>query len=185
MASRLIAMAVFTEDEEDKTLDWEILLYGSISMYRNREYLDDDLQWLRARGYRVYSIDCKTWTSEAVMLASLGEALSFPAHYGRNFNALRDCLWDVVVPDDGGLAIVLDSYDLYARNGGSEGNNFETRAAHVFLGILAECSRYFLLRGRRFITLVQSDDPSMHFEGLAGVSTHWNRREWLNKDRGL
>jgi RNAse (barnase) inhibitor barstar len=177
-------MAAFTDDEGN-SLDWEILLYGSISLYRNRKYLDDDLQWLRVRGYRVCSIDCKTWTSEAAMLESFGEALSFPDYYGRNFNALKDCLCDVEVPDDSGLAIVLDSYELYARNAGSAGSNFEMRAAQIVLEILAECSRYFLLRGRRFITLVQSDDPAMHFEGLAGVSTHWNRREWLNKDRGL
>jgi RNAse (barnase) inhibitor barstar len=177
MTSRLIAMAAFTEDEVDKTLDWEILLYGSISMYRNRKYLDDDLQWLRLRGYRVYSIDCKAWKSEAAMLESFGEVLSFPAYYGRNFNALRDCLGDVEVPDESGLVVVLDSYDWYTRNVGLAGK--------TVLGILAECSRHFLLRGRRFITLVQSDDPLMGFEGLAGVSTHWNRREWLNKDRGL
>ncbi|NYF51246.1 barstar family protein [Tunturiibacter gelidoferens] len=178
-------MAAFTENEVDKTLDWEILLYGGISMYRNRKYLNDDLQWLRLRGYRVYRIDCKAWTSEAMMLESFGEVLSFPAYYGRNFNALRDCLWDVEVPNDSGLAIILDSYDLYARNAGLALKNLETRAAETVLDILAECSRYFLLRGRRFITLVQSDDPLMAFEGLAGVSTHWNRREWLNKDRGL
>ncbi|WP_433973903.1 barstar family protein [Tunturiibacter lichenicola] len=178
-------MAAFTGDEVDKTLDWEILLYGSISMYRNRMYLDDDLQWLRLRGYRVYSIDCKAWKSEAAMLESFGEVLSFPAYYGQNFNALIDCLKDVEVPDGSGLAIVLDSYDLYARNVGLAGKNPDTRAAETVLDILARCSRYFLLRGRRFIILVQSDDPLLAFEGLAGISTHWNRREWLNKDRGL
>ena len=113
-------MAAFTEDEVDKTLDWEILLYGSISIYRNREYLNDDLRWLRLRSYRVYSIDCKAWKSEAAMLESFGEVLSFPAYYGRNFNALIDCLEDVEVPDDGGLAVVLDSYDFYAQKRGQQ-----------------------------------------------------------------
>ena len=42
-----------------------------------------------------------------------------------------------------------------------------------------------LLTGKRLIILVQSDDPCMEFNQLGGVSAEWNRREWLNKDRGL
>jgi hypothetical protein len=177
-------MAAF-RDDEDNALDWEILLNGSISLYRNRKYLDDDLQWLQLRGYRVYRIDCKTWVSEGSLHESLQETLSFPDYYGRNFNALRDCLWDLEVPDDGGLAIVLSSYDVYASGPGSKGRHSGMHDAETILDILAKASRYFLLRGRRLIILVQSNDPLMHFQSLAGVSTQWNRREWLNKDRGL
>jgi RNAse (barnase) inhibitor barstar len=172
-------MAAFKDDEENN-LDWMILRNGSISLYRNRKYLDDDLQWLRLRGYRVYLIDCGTWMSDESMHTSLEESLSFPAYYGRNFNALKDCLEDLEVSYEGGLVIVLDSYDAYANGAGST-----VDSAKTILHILAECSRYFLLRGLRFMTLVQSDDPLMHFEGLGGVSTQWNRREWLNKDRGI
>jgi hypothetical protein len=177
-------MAAFMDDENN-TLDWKILLDGSISLYRNHKYLDDDLQWLQLHGYSVYGIDCKTWTSDDSMHESLEEALSFPAYYGRNFDALRDCLEDIEVPSEGGLAIVLDSYDVYAGGAGSTGKKLETHTARTVLDIFARTSRYFLLRGRRFITLVQSDNPSMQFENLGGVSTHWNKREWLNKDRAL
>src|SRR5277367_3158649 len=146
-------MAAF-KDDEDNTLDWEILLNGSISLYRKRKYLDDDLQWLRIHGYRVYSINCKTWISGASMHESLEEALSFPAYYGRNFDALRDCLGDVEIPFDGGVAVVLDSYDVYAGGGGSAEKQLRTHAAKTVLDIFAKCSRHFLLRGRRFITLI-------------------------------
>ena len=60
-----------------------------------------------------------------------------------------------------------------------------TTAAEALLDIFAGTSRYKLLTGRRLITLVQADEPSIRFEKLGGVSAEWNRREWLNKDRGL
>lgn len=52
-------------------------------------------------------------------------------------------------------------------------------------GVIAGASRRMLLTGKRLIILVQSDDPRMEFNQLGGVSAEWNRREWLNKDRGL
>ena len=55
----------------------------------------------------------------------------------------------------------------------------------VVLDILARTSTYFLLTGKRFLTLVQSDDPRLHIEGLAAVAATWNWREWQNKNRGL
>lgn len=177
-------MAAFGTDDGN-TLDWEILLNGSLSLYRNCQYLKEDVLWLQLHGYRIFNVDCITWNSEDSMHESLAETLSFPAYYGRNFNALKDCLWDIAVPDDGGVAIVLNSYDAYARGSGSANRQTGMHDAETVLDILAGASRYFLLLGRRFIVLVQSEDPRMHFEGLGSVATQWNRREWLNKDRGL
>jgi hypothetical protein len=49
------------------------------------------------------------------MHESLQAALTFPDYYGENFNALNDVIPDLDVPDDGGVALVLTSYDLYAN----------------------------------------------------------------------
>ena len=46
-------------------------------------------------------------------------------------------------------------------------------------------SRLMLLTGKRLVTLVQSEAPDVRFDGLGAISAQWNRREWLNKDRGL
>jgi hypothetical protein len=177
-------MAAFGQDE-DGALDWTILRDGGISLYRNRKYLSDDAQWLALQGYRILNVECATWSSHDAIHESLEKSLSFPAYYGRNFNALKDCLWDLEVPSDGGLALVLNSYGVYANGLGSANQKTGMHDAKTVLHILAGTSRYFLLFGRRFIVLVQSNDPSMSFEGLGGVATQWNRREWLNKDRGL
>jgi hypothetical protein len=63
------------------------------------------------------------------MHESLLVELSFPAYYGKNLDALNDCISDLDVPDDGGVAIVLTSYDVYAADPGSARMQSGTRQA--------------------------------------------------------
>ena len=72
---------------------------------------------------------------------SLEDVLSFPSHYVKNLNALRECLWDLPVPEDGGMVIVLTSYDEFVRGAGSIIFRSERTLAEVLLDVLAEASR--------------------------------------------
>ena len=119
------------------------------------------------------------------MHSDFQSTLSFPGYYGRNLDALWDCLSAMSIPDEGGALLVLDGFNGYAKNCGAVPTHSGKPEAEVILDILASASRYFSLTGKRFITLVQSDDPWMRFERLGGASTQWNRREWLNKNRGV
>ena len=172
-------MAVFDLNADtNQTLDWAILRDGGVSLYRNQAFLSEDKAKLQASGYQSVHFNCSGWWSEAKMHDELEEALRFPAYYGRNFNALWDCLQDIEVLDIGGLLIVLDGFGNFA-----DGTNHD--AAKTLVDIFVRASRYHALMGRRFITLVQSDNPHLRLDGLAAVDASWNRREWLNKDRGL
>lgn len=177
-------MASFRDDEAGNALDWAILRDGGIALYRNREWLDGDLQLLSVRGYIVHRFECSDWTSEEIMHTSLAAALEFPHYYGKNLNALDECLAELNVPNEGGMAVVLESYDRFLDGAGGVTPGRRELATTV-LDILASASRFYLLTGRRFIILVQSDDPRLHFEGLGCVATHWNWREWTQKNRGL
>jgi Barstar (barnase inhibitor) len=121
-------MTVFRVDD-DNDLDFVVLRDGGISLYRNCQCLREDVQWLRHKGYRIYSVDCSAWVSEDAMHESLLVELSFPAYYGKNLDALNDCISDLDVPDDGGVAIVLTSYDVYAADPGSARMQSGTRQA--------------------------------------------------------
>jgi RNAse (barnase) inhibitor barstar len=180
-------MTAFTlEEEAEDRLDWRILRDGSISLYRNNQFLDDDVSWLRSNGYRIVSFDCANWSSSDLMHESLKGALSFPSYYGRNLDALNECMSeDLEVPEVGGLVLVLKHFDRYSNGHGAELKPSGRTEVEVVLDIFACASRRFLLTGRRLMTLAQSDDPRIHFEHLGGASTQWNRREWLNKSRGL
>jgi RNAse (barnase) inhibitor barstar len=181
-----LAMAVFSTNEViDQRLDWTVLRDGGVALYWRPEILADDLHWFGSNGYRIVSFETADWLTEDQMHDSLNADLSFPDYYGKNLNALDECMWDdLVVPDAGGLVLVLNHYDHFAKAGLDAGSSGK-KTADVVLDIFARAIRYHMLFGKRLIILVQSDDPWIRFDGLGGASAIWNRREWLNKNRGV
>lgn len=179
-------MAPFTQpDKYGNRLDWKILRDGGIALYWRREFFDKDLDWFRQENYQMFSFDCTRWASPEEMHTDFQQTLTFPSYYGKNLSALNDCLSDLPVPDVGGIALVLSRFDAYANGPGTDPVASGRPEAEVVLDILARASRYFLLTGRRLLSLVQTDDPRIRFENLGCVSVIWNQREWLNKSRGL
>ena len=97
-------------------LDWTILRDGGIALYWRSEILADDVKWLESNGYRIVSFEAGDWLSEVQLHDALKADLSFPDYYGKNLDALNECIWDdLVVPDNGGLALVLNHYDHFAK----------------------------------------------------------------------
>jgi RNAse (barnase) inhibitor barstar len=178
-------MASFGAGDEN-ALDYEVIRDGGITIYRDFRYLEEDIQWLRDKSYRIHRVDCGGWVSENDLHESLKTALAFPDYYGKNFNALNDVISDLDVPDEGGVALVFSSYDFYANGAGAPlSGSSDMVWAGIVLDILSRATHTFLLTGRRFLTMVQSNDPKMHFGKLGGSAPSWNRREWLFKNRGL
>jgi len=179
-------MAAFNSDVSDEgPLDWIILRDGGIFLYWRSELLADDLSWLKQNGYQIVSFSTGEWRSEYEMHESLQEALTFPDYYGRNLDALNECVWDdMVVPDAGGLVIVFRGYDRFAKVLGKRATD-QKSTAEIVLDIFARAVRYHMLYGRRLIILVQSGDPDIRFGPVGGQPPRWNQREWFNKDRGV
>jgi RNAse (barnase) inhibitor barstar len=177
---------VFNVNEvTDQQLDWTILRDGGVALYCRPEVLATDLKWLETNAYRIVEFDAAGWDSEEEMHDSFKSRLSFPDYYGNNLDALNECMWDdLVVPDTGGLVLVFQHYDHFAKaiqNNTADGRRF----ADIVLHVLARAIRYHMLFGRRLIIIVQSDDPRIAIENLAPVYADWNPREWLAKKRGL
>lgn len=173
---------------DDQQLDWVILRDGGIALYWRPEMLAADLEWFEANKYVVHSFDAGGWSSDEPMHEALKRALNFPEWYGKNPNALHDCIEnDLVIPDSGGLVLVFHHYDQFVRAthfAPQTGDTWESDA-EVTLHILARAIRYHSLLGRRLLVLLQSDDPQLGFGHLGGITAIWNWREWLNKNRGL
>jgi RNAse (barnase) inhibitor barstar len=114
-----MAMAVFKVDEvHDEQLNWTILREGGVCLYWRQEILTDEVNWLKSNEYRVISFDAVEWEStsewelERRMHESFKTHLSFPDYNGMNLNALDECMQDdLVVPDSGGLVVVLNHFD--------------------------------------------------------------------------
>jgi RNAse (barnase) inhibitor barstar len=116
---------------------------------------------------------------------ALKSALAFPDYYGKNLDALGECTCeDVVVPDEGGLVLILRHYDQVAEV--MQIDRADARSfAEIVLHVFARAVRYHMLFGRRLMIVVQSDDPRIRFKNFARVAVDWNPHEWLAQNRGL
>ncbi len=169
-------MAPFSTDPDEwQRLDWTLLRNGPITLYYRIPILHEDIDWLRSHGYRIDELDCSAWESVAMFHDAISAAMDFPGYYGKNLDAFNDALSDIEIPEDSGRAIVLLRYDAFAQR--------DPEIAHDILDIIARNSRDFLLTGRRFITLVQSDDPWILFEPVGASTVGWNGAESPNKTR--
>lgn len=109
-------MTSFSGQPDDwQRLDWRLLDHGGVALYFRRAVLDEDLEWLRANHYDLYQLQCKSWYSAEALHEDFKRTLRFPEYYGQNFDALDECASDLSVPEDGGMAIVLQNFDAYAK----------------------------------------------------------------------
>jgi len=169
-------MASFRDDDQNyQRVDYRLLQNGAVTLYCRRAYLEEDLAWLVAHGYRIHRWDTSRWHSEAEMHSAIASELAFPDYYGKTLDALYDCLSDLEIPSAAGLALVLDRFESFARQ--SQG------VAQAMLDIAQAASRSYLLFGHRFLVLVQSDDSQIEFEPLGAVPVNWNHREWSRHSR--
>jgi hypothetical protein len=173
------SMAFFKRKEkvpdETQRLDWKLLERGAVALYHKSGVLSADLGWLRQHGYRVHELNAGAWNTPEAFHADVQRALAFPPYYAKNLASWIDCLPEIDVPDEGGLALVFRRYDAFAKA--------QPQLAQTILDSLESTSRRFLLTGRRLLALVQSDDPRIWFERVGAMPVTWNPREWLDADR--
>jgi hypothetical protein len=111
------------------------------------------------------------------MHEELASKLEFPDYYGKNLDALNDCLRDIAVPDSGGRVFVFNRYDVFTAK-------LPDVAWHL-LDIIDGNAWLHLLFGGRLFALVQSDNPGIQFPPIGSRTAMWNPREWLSQNRGL
>ena len=119
--------------------------------------------------YDIHDLDAGPWTSAGDAHAAIKHALGFPDHYGANLAALIDSLADLRIEGEGGAALVIRHFDSFARR--------EPAFATALLEAIESTSRRFLLFGRRFLALVQSDDKTLRLAPVGARPVVWNPRE--------
>lgn len=162
-------------DELNHLPDFLLIQNGFVSLFSERTILDETLSWLRQHSYKVARLDAASWQSEENMHRDIANALSFPAYYGHNLDALDDCLNDVATQSygwtaaDAGLVVVIDRYDHFASK--------DARTAHLLLDTYARQAAYGALFGHRLMCLVQTDDRRLQVPRIGGTPVTWNYRE--------
>jgi hypothetical protein len=154
----------------------------AVYLYFKPEVLRRDIARLEDAGYYIARGDASGWLGAADMHRDMAQMFGFPAHYGKNWPALDDCLSDVF--DDpvdtrwagaAGVVMVLAGFDAFASRCPD--------AAHDLLDIYAIQQRAALLGGHQLICLVQSDDPWLQLAPVGATHPQWNREEWSNSSR--
>jgi len=131
---------------------FRLMVDTPVTLFRQRTVLGSTVEWLSRHDYQIVALDAAAWEADADLHRDVARALHFPDHYGRNLDALNDCMRDVVdqaygwSPDATGLVLVFTGYDAYASR--------RAASAHSVLDILAGQSRSALLFGRRLLVLV-------------------------------
>lgn len=107
-------------------------------------------------GWKFAQLDGWVVESKSEFLAAIGTLLEFPDYYGQNFDALADCLSDVVAGDSEGWILLWDGWGPLARA--------DERAFSVALSVLG--GRVNAERGGPFAVLLRGEGPE-----LAGVES--------------
>lgn len=169
-------MAAFSDDPETfERVDWRLLQNGPVTLYWRPECMREDVEWLEAHGYIIHHFDVAGWNDLAKMHSEFQSKLAFPDYYGKNLDALNDCLSDVGIPDDAGIALAFAHFDSLVAA--------QPRVAAALLDIMADNSRRAMLFGKRFIALVQTDSPDFRTGPIGTMTGNWNCREWLDSNR--
>lgn len=172
-------MAVWTTRETG--LDWQLAQNGFCSAFHGRSVLEAAVEWLLKHGYRVVRFDAARWVHPERLHDDLARALDFPASYGRNLDAVNDCLGDVAElaygwrADDRGLVLVVDEYDTF--------HGADATTAEAVLEIAEEAGRRASLFGNRLLMLVRCADPGFAFPPVGARPVMWNPAEWLDSRR--
>lgn len=163
--------------------DWRLLQNGFVTLFFAPDQFDATKRELAELGYLVVEMDAGTWDTTEAALKAIGSAFDFPDYYGRNINALVDCLRDVATFDYGsdatstGTLVALDRLDVLESR--------DSNLAQTLLDILADTGRQALLIGHRFIVLARSDDPGLRMGAVGATRVLWNDKEARDSQRGL
>lgn len=148
--------------------DWQLLQNGSVHRYGDRFGLDTASAHLAELGYMVHSLDADPWLDTADMHTALATALSFPGSYGRNLDALNDCLGDVgrysygSESNSAGTVLAIAGFDSLL--------DIDRPTALGVLDVFARQARLSALYGHAMLCLVETPSDELGKVGGTDVS---------------
>ena len=157
----------------DKGIDLGIIGKGFISLYYNENVLNYDIDLLKIKKFKIIEFDGNFISNKNELHFDLQDKLNFPDYYGKNFDALNDCLIDYEI-DEKGVVIVFRHL-----------NNLDLKTIHILLDVFANQARRKFAIGAKLLILVQVDNPKFNIiEPIGAVNFYlWNDQEWFEADR--
>ena len=162
--------------------DFQLVAGGGATLFLRETVLHEAEQALQDLGYAHVVLDAHAWRDASDLHEAVADALAFPSYYGRNFDALDDCLGDVAHGDYGwspatstGLMTVVRGFGDFARR--------EPTMARDLVESFMGTTHGGLLFGHRLVWLLHVDDPDFRLDVSRRQFLPWNGREWLDSSR--
>lgn len=157
----------------DDRIDLAIIAKGGISLYYSPSIFDYDIQLLSAKGYKIIQFNDRVITTAKELHLDLQNKLGFPGYYGRNFDALNDCMRDYEITDIGDV-LVFPKLD-----------HLDSRSIYDLLDIFSLHCRRNIAIGKKLLILIQVDNPKFIVKEPIGSLNFWlwNDEEWFEADR--
>lgn len=152
-----------------------LLHFGPIALYCNKQVLENDISKLVSEQFDIRRLHAANWSSSASFHEEIQKTLEFAAHYGKNLNALRDCLSDLNIADNGGMSIVLTDFDDFFAD--------DPDFAVGILDAFANASRLLQIFGKTLLVMVHTKNPDINFGSLGTITAWWNRQEFARHKR--
>lgn len=174
---RQISMVFSSYEEAQERVDWQFLQNGSVNLFWREEIFDAAIDALEELGYKAIKLN---FQSVEKFTFDISDALKWEEHFG-------------YYPWNGVMAALEEGFEeepfssandaVFCLSGFHKMMEQDPYLAKYFLNILEDTSRIYLLFGKRFISLIQTNDPNFHSEPLRRRSAHWNTLEWENVSR--
>lgn len=119
-------------------------------VYRSAIAADEFVAAAKTAGLQAYKIDLAKARGKLGLLDALAKALKFPAHFGRNWDALNDCLTDLAWLDGNGWVLIF-----------ANGKSFAAKYSDDFataLDVFNNAATWWQEDGKPFWVIVQ-DQP--------------------------
>lgn len=149
---------------------------SDVILFYKEEILEKTIKELQNETFKIYQIDCSTWTSKHDFHSIVSSVLEFPSYYGKNLDAFNDCLSDIY-DNERDIVIVFWNYDVLAR--------LDYDFSKTIVDIIQSQSRNAKIYGKQLGALVHTNNPNTFYKNLGAIDAEWNPDEWLNSNRGL
>ncbi|WP_291726291.1 barstar family protein [Bernardetia sp.] len=130
----------------DKNVDLSIIGNGFVRLYHKESVLDYDIKLLEDKSYEIIEFEGNFLSNKTELHYDLQQKLNFPDYYGKNFDALNDCLYDYEVHQNGTVIVFRHL------------NYLDEWSITMLLDIFAFQGRRKFAHGKKLLVLVQIDD---------------------------
>ena len=148
-----------------------------MSLFCNESVLEEALRELDGLGYSTVEIASRSFQEFTRDVSNSGLWSGYDFRWNGSLDALSDGLAYISWPTSNRLALCIRRFDRlwYA----------DKETFHGVIDVLANSIREELLFGRLLLVVIQTSDPNLEIPAVGGNNVLWNKREWMNKDRGL